>query len=76
MCILQVSIKNELSHEVEAHLECRALLSQHQESLEAAERERDQLSHSLAEKLALVEHEQQHITALQVSFFGLMILTV
>ena len=65
---MQASIATELSCEVQAHLKCRAMLSQHQERLEATETDRNQLNESLAEKLALVEQEQQHITTLQVSF--------
>ena len=68
---LQISVKNELSHEVQAHLECKKMLRQHQERLEATEKERDQLNHSLMERQALVEQEQQHITGLQVR--GLLI---
>ena len=71
MYLLQISVKDELSHEVQAHLECKEMLRQHQERLEATEKERGQLNHSLVEKQALVEQEQQHITGLQVR--GLLI---
>lgn len=57
-------MKTELSHEVQAHLETRALLTQHKERLE---KEQDQLKRSLTEKMAQAEQDQKRISELKVS---------
>ena len=63
---MQDELESELSHEKEAHMECRAQLMEREESVRGLEVERDELKHWLSETSAAVEEEQKRSSSLEV----------
>ena len=63
---MQDALQTGLSQEREAHLECKAQLTERQENIRVLEAEKDELKSKLLETSATFEEEQKRSSSLEV----------